>query len=154
MIIISPPLDRTGVGRLVLGIAGIALIAVGGIVVLTGIPREDYPGILLWLGAAILLHDGVIAPLVVVFGVLGRPLARRLPEATVTVARAALVAVAVASLASLPPIVGQALGARNPTIHVADYGTALMVLWSAALALSAGAVVTGLIARGRVARTK
>lgn len=154
MIILSPPLNRVDIARIGLGAAGLALIGVGGIAVLAGIPLEDYPGIVLWLLAAILLHDGVLAPLVVAFGMLGGPLAARLPSGAVAVARGALVAVAIASLASIPPIVAQALGARNPTIHSADYGAALLGLWVAAVLISAVAVATGAIARGRVARTK
>ncbi|MDX3746718.1 hypothetical protein [Streptomyces sp. AK08-02] len=51
--------------RVVAGAAGLALMGVG-VSLLTDV--RDLPGVLVWLGGAIVLHDMVIAPVVLLIG--------------------------------------------------------------------------------------
>ncbi|GAA0331730.1 hypothetical protein ACKI1I_36200 [Streptomyces turgidiscabies] len=51
--------------RVVAGAAGLALMGVG-VSLLTDV--RDLPGVLVWLGGAVVLHDMVIAPVVLLIG--------------------------------------------------------------------------------------
>lgn len=156
MVILDPAPTRIDVGRVVLAVVGIGLIGVGGIAMLAGVPVARYPGVLLWLALAVVLHDGVLAPLVVAFGVLGRPFAAGIGPVATAVARSALVIAALASLIAIPGLVERATGPRNATVHTIDYATVLLVCWLAAVVIAIGAAVVGAVvsSRRRVARTK
>ncbi|WP_407284904.1 hypothetical protein [Streptomyces sp. BP-8] len=56
---------RVSVTRLLTGVAGLALMGVGASLLLD-VP--DLTGVLVWLGGAVVLHDAVIAPLVLLIG--------------------------------------------------------------------------------------
>ncbi|GAA3775129.1 hypothetical protein [Streptomyces chiangmaiensis] len=55
------------VARLLMGVAGLALMGVG---VFRLLDVSDLTGVLIWLGAAVALHDALIAPLVLLIGLL------------------------------------------------------------------------------------
>ncbi len=56
---------RMSVTRLLTGVAGLALMGVGASLLLD-VP--DLTGVLVWLGGAVVLHDALIAPLVLLIG--------------------------------------------------------------------------------------
>ncbi|MGW0846267.1 hypothetical protein ACWD26_40270 [Streptomyces sp. NPDC002787] len=56
---------RVSVVRVLTGAAGVALMGVGGSLLLD---VRDLAGVLVWLGGAVVLHDVVIAPLVLLVG--------------------------------------------------------------------------------------
>ncbi|MFD0507595.1 hypothetical protein ACFQ0G_42260 [Streptomyces chiangmaiensis] len=58
---------RMSVARLLMGVAGLALMGVG---VFRLLDVSDLTGVLIWLGAAVALHDALIAPLVLLIGLL------------------------------------------------------------------------------------
>ena len=66
-----------GSARLLLGAAGLVFLAVGAWQFLAHVPSSGWLRVGLWIGAGILVHDGVLAPLGVVSGWL---VARRAPE--------------------------------------------------------------------------
>ena len=139
--------------RLAIGAFGLALLGYAAVLELTTVASAQYPAVMWWVFAAIVVHDGLIAPVVVAFGVIGRGTARRIGPIAPAVARAALVAAACCSLVLIPGLVVRAVGARNPTIHVVDYPLVLAGLWIAAVAVAGAAVLVGR-RRGTVAVTK
>ncbi|MFC8145628.1 hypothetical protein ACFUKV_28395 [Streptomyces paradoxus] len=56
---------RVGVMRVLTGAAGVTLMGVGVSLLLE---VRDLPGVLVWLGGAVVLHDVVVAPLVLLVG--------------------------------------------------------------------------------------
>lgn len=143
MIIIDPPPTSIGIARVVLAALGVA-IALGGVAWgLAWIPADQYAAVAIWLIAALVIGDGVIAPLVVAFGMLGARTAQRIGAGAAALARAALVTAAVCSLVAIPGIVVSAQGPRNDTIHTVDYLLVLAIAWATAVAVSIGAVIVG-----------
>ena len=138
--------------RIVIGASGVAVLGYAAFLGLTTVAPAQYPAVLWWLIGAIVVHDGVLAPLVVAFGVLGRGTSERIGPRAAAVARAWLVAAACCSLVLVPGLVVRATGARNPTIHAVDYPLVLVGLWVAAVCVAAAAVLIG--RRGATARTK
>ncbi len=131
--------------RLLVGAAGLAAGAYGGW--LLWAQRDDAPSLGLWLAAGVLLHDAVLAPLLVAGGLL---LARVLPPAW-----RAPVAVAVIVWGSLTllaiPVLGE-FGALpdNPTLLDRPY----LATWAVLTAVTAALVTAAALARRsrRVAR--
>ncbi|WES65356.1 hypothetical protein P0L94_04610 [Microbacter sp. GSS18] len=152
MIIVDPPLRRTDIARIVLGACGVALIIAAIVMALVSIPPADYVGVLTWALAAIVLHDGLLAPLVVAIALTGRRVTSRIGPAASAVARSALVTAACCSLIAVPGIVVRFLGPRNDTVHTVDYVMVLAVGWLVAIGVAVVAVVVGSV-RGRQART-
>lgn len=85
-----------GATRLLLGVLGLALIAVGAWQFLAHVPTSGWLRVGLWIGAGIVVHDGVLAPLGVVTGWL---VARQAPERARPVVR--MVGLALLTLAVL-----------------------------------------------------
>ncbi|MFI2346095.1 hypothetical protein ACH492_03340 [Streptomyces sp. NPDC019443] len=115
--------------RTVAGALGLALMAVGATLLLTGGQLKD---VALWLAGAIVLHDGIIAPLVLGVGLL---LAAVPARGTV---RGALVVAGCLTMIALPPLVRPG-APTNPSALPLDYLRNLL------LVLVAVAVVTGVL---------
>ncbi|SDL81727.1 hypothetical protein [Streptomyces wuyuanensis] len=62
-----PPRGGAAPLRYVTGALGVVMMAVGAALVLS---NRDAPGVLVWLGGALVLHDAVLAPLVLGVGLL------------------------------------------------------------------------------------
>ncbi|WP_353815281.1 hypothetical protein [Agromyces sp. SYSU T00266] len=136
---------------------GLGLAAFGGFLVLTEISPSRWLGIMVWVGAAILLHDGVVAPVVVAVGLGAARVRARVGDRGVAVAQGALVVGAVLTAITVPALVASTLGTPNPTILVGSYGIALAVIWAVLLAVAAIALRvsrTRLLRAERTARTK
>jgi hypothetical protein len=128
-----------GVGALLLGVAAYALV--------TGVPARQWGGILLWLAGAVVLHDAVFAPLVLIGTRLLRRLGRRTSWLGIAVVQVALVIGAALTAVAFPGIRAQQLGARNPSVLVFDYGLQIALAW-AALGLLTALVLLALALRG------
>ncbi|MFF4232825.1 hypothetical protein [Streptomyces sp. NPDC001820] len=115
--------------RIVTGALGLALMAVGATLLLTGGQVKD---VALWLAGAIVLHDGMIAPLVLGVGLL---LAAVPARGTV---RGALVVAGCLTVIALPPLLRPG-APTNPSALPLDY------LRNWLLLLVAVAVVAGLV---------
>ncbi|MFF3246603.1 hypothetical protein ACFYWY_23380 [Streptomyces sp. NPDC002870] len=115
--------------RIVVGALGLALMAVGATLLLTGGQLKD---VALWLAGAIVLHDGIIAPLVLGVGLL---LAAVPARGTV---RGGLVVAGCLTMIALPPLLRPG-APTNPSALPLDY------LRNWLLLLAAVAVVTGLV---------
>lgn len=130
-------------GRLVAYGAGAALVCVGVAGLVTHTSATHPAGWFIWFAGAAVVHDAVVAPLVLAAGLL----VRRLPATYRAVVRAAVVPAAVVVLVALPMVLG--LGRRRdvPSRLPLAYGTNLAaVLVLIGLAGVAG-VMLGLPAR-------
>ncbi|MFJ5219898.1 hypothetical protein ACIP98_35040 [Streptomyces sp. NPDC088354] len=96
-----------------LGVAGVAAMSLGAALVLTDRRIGSPVGVLIWLAAAVVVHDGVLVPLVLGIGAL-LPLRARRPLRTGLLTAGCLTAVA------LPVMLRQGRGA-NPSVLPLDY---------------------------------
>jgi hypothetical protein len=126
------------------------LVAIGaitiGYAVLSAIADPDItlPGVLIFLAAVLILHDGVLLPITIGIGaLLGRlPLPARSP-----VRVAALISLPVAIVA-LPLVLGYGRSPDNPSILPLNYGRGLL-LTAAAIWLPAAVIVAIRLRRSR-----
>ena len=122
---------------------GLGLLAAGCFAVAaTVLPAFSVEALLhlgLWMAAAIVLHDGVLAPALQATGVL----AGRLPvprPAVLLVEGGVLIGLLVFALA-IPPLVTQRNGPANPSVVPQDYLANLTAFWS----VDAAVVAAGLL---------
>ncbi|MFE3585606.1 hypothetical protein [Streptomyces vinaceus] len=111
-------------------VAGLGLVLMG----LGGALLVQQPSpwrIALWLAGAVVVHDGLIAPLVIAVAALTAALGLRLRG----VARAALIVAGSVTAIALPPLLRPG-GAANPTVVPLDY-LRNWLLTMAAIALAA-----------------
>lgn len=146
----APPSRTVRVARVVLIAAGAVLIGAGFGLVAVGVPAGQWLGIAVWLAGALVLHDAVLAPLLLV----GNRLLRRagggaLPWRAVAVVQVALIVGGAVTLLAFPALRAQAIGARNPSVLPFDYGAHLAVAWALIGIVVLAAVVVGRMRRAR-----
>ena len=142
---LSPALRVTRVVLIALGLAGLAW---GAYVLFDTVKPARIPGIALWMGAAIVLHDAVISPLVFFCGILLRRAGHRTSGTVILVVQGALVVGSIMTLIVVPLLIAQSRGTGNPTVLPLDYGVNFAVFWGV-LAVITAALSFGLYARGR-----
>jgi len=130
---------RTARGVLI--VVGVLGLALGAYVLVDTVAVRRLPGVALWIGAAIVLHDAVLSPLVFGLGVLTRRAGHRLAGSIIVTAQAAIVLGSLMTLIVLPAIVAQDLGPKNPSILPLDYALNLALFW---LALAVASVLVSL----------
>ena len=118
--------SAVGVARAVLGGIGVVVLLVGAWKVLHAVHPENYLWLALWLAAAVVLHDGVLDPLLVLLRAASHRGLRRLPDAAVSVVKAGFVLGGLLVLVVVPEIYAQHLGPLNPTILPGDYARRLV----------------------------
>ncbi|MFJ5833312.1 hypothetical protein [Streptomyces sp. NPDC093089] len=126
--------------RYVLGGSGLVLMAFGGALVLDQ-PEPWRVGV--WLAGGLLVHDGLIAPLVLAIGALAAAAGLRLRG----VPRAALVVAGALTAVALPPLL-RPEGVANATVLPLDYARN----WLLAMAVVALASVAYVAARACLRR--
>ena len=136
------------VARIVLIAVGMLGLAVGAAFLVTTVRPKGLTGLAVWLAAAIVLHDGILAPAAFLANRLLRGVGRRVPAVVLAVLQVTVVVGVVMTLIVLPEIRAKQLGPRNPTVLPFDYGLRLGVLW-AVLALLAAVVCALLLARSQ-----
>ena len=111
--------------RVGLGIAGIVLVLIGISRLLTYVP----PGHLAWLGvwliAALIIHEGVLSPVVVA---IGAGLRRLVPDRARRYLQAALIMAAVVSVIAVPLIIRQGSQPVSKAMLLQNYGANLALL--------------------------
>ncbi|MFJ8164864.1 hypothetical protein ACIRBY_28615 [Streptomyces sp. NPDC096136] len=126
--------------RGVTGGLGLALAGWGGWLLL----RQPEPWrIAVWLGGAVVVHDGFVAPLVIAIGALAAAAGPPLRGA----ARAALIVAGSLTVIALPPLLRPG-GVANPTVLPLDY------LRNWLLAMAAVALFTAVHAAARALRRR
>jgi hypothetical protein len=127
--------------RYALGALGLLLIAIGGRLV-AGLP--DPLDVAVWLGGALVLHDGIIAPLVLAAGLLVAAVPAR------GLVRGALITGGALVLVTLPALLRPGAPV-NPSALPLPYGRNLLVVLAAVAAVTA---VVALVRRGRRSRPR
>jgi len=131
---VSQRMRAARVALIGLGVIGLAW---GAYVLVDTVAVQRLPGVALWIGAAIVLHDAVLSPLVFGLGVLTRRAGHRLAGGIIVTVQAAIVLGSLLGLIVVPAIVAQGLGPKNPTVLPLDYALNLGVAW---LVLAAGSI--------------
>ncbi|TFD29431.1 hypothetical protein [Cryobacterium cryoconiti] len=144
---------RMRVARTVLILIGTAGLLFGLYVLFDTVRVNRLPGVALWIGAAIVLHDAVVAPLVFFGGLLLRRAGRRVAGTIVLVVQGAIVVGSIMTLIVVPAFVAQSLTPNNPSILPLDYGRNLSLFWLG-VALVATAASALLYARSRRANQR
>lgn len=160
----TPPPRVLRTVRLLLVAAGAVGLGVGA-VKLTALHPSQLRSLAVWLVAGVVLHDGVLVPLVTVALAGGGLVLRRLagpgirghrwraPRGTGPLVTSCLVVGGVLTLVVLPELHARSLGAANPTVVPGDYGRRLVLTW-AVLAVVAVAGTVALNLRDRARRRR
>ncbi|HEV7624317.1 MAG TPA: hypothetical protein VGO26_09280 [Amnibacterium sp.] len=128
---------RMRAARIALVAVGVAGLVVGAALLVTTVRPSGVVGLGVWLVAALVLHDGILAPAAFVGNRVLRGAGARIPPVVLAVLQGAVVVGVVLTLMVLPEIRAKQLGARNPTVLPFDYGLRLGLLWLVLAALTA-----------------
>ncbi|GAA4267662.1 hypothetical protein [Frondihabitans peucedani] len=136
--------------------ARITLVAVGALAILLGawvmvdtVRPKSIWGLVTWLIAAVILHDGIISPVVVAISVAMRRAGRRIPAAVLAIVQAGVLVGVVFTLIVVPEIIRKAKVPKNDTVLPFDYAARLGLLWLAVAVVTALVVVVYLRVRAR-----
>lgn len=128
---------------------GLALLAIGGLVLLADVSPRRYIGILVWFAGAIVIHDGIIAPIVFGGSLLmrkaGRAISPRRLVVILGIVQGAIVVGAIVFMIVFPQIVKQGIGTPNPTVLPLDY-TVNLIAFYVVLTIVTGAAVAAYLA--------
>ncbi len=128
-----------GVARAVLGGVGVAVLGYG----LLGLPTQLGPsqliGLLTWMAAAVLIHDGVIVPLSTLAGAGLTRAGSTLQPVSAAMLRGTLLTGAVVTLVAAILVKAQSV-ARGTTVLEADYAASLVWFWAVLAIMSAAAI--------------
>lgn len=144
---------RMRLARVVLVSLGVIGLGWAAVLLVDTVAPNRLPGVALWLGGAILLHDAVLSPLVFALGALTRRAGHRLAGSVIVTGQAAILLGSLVTLIVLPEIVARGLGPRNPTVLPLDYAQNLGVFWLVLIGVSI-AVSGGLYVRARRANQR
>lgn len=126
--------------RIVLVAVGVLVLVVGVAVLLRDVAPRRYLGLGAWLLGALVVHDAVIAPVVLGVGALLRRAGRRMPGGVLIIVQVALVVAAVVTALVVPEILKQAIGTANPTVLPLPYGVNLALFYGG-LAVATGLAI-------------
>ena len=144
----TPPM--TAVRRWQIGLiaGGIAILAIGGVVLLTDVRPDRLLGLAVWFVGALILHDGIAAMVVFGVSIVMRRAGRRIPLPVIAIVQGALVVGAIVTAIVVPEILKKNIGTANPSILPLDYGLHL-VLFYAGLAVVTAVTLAGYLAFAR-----
>ena len=121
-------------------IVGIALLGLGGVVLLNDVSPTRYVGIAVWFVGALILHDGVAAFAIFGISLIMRRAGTRIPLPVIAIVQGALVVAAIFTAIVVPEILKSGLGTANPTILPLDYGLNLVLFYAGLAAVTAAAI--------------
>ena len=127
------------IARIILIAIGLAGLLLGSVIMVQKERPEQIVGVIVWIGAAIIVHDGILSPLLLLLDVWLRRAGRRIPFAVLAIIQGGVVVGAIMSLLVLPEIYKKSLGTKNSTILPLDYGLNLALFWVVVAALTAAA---------------
>jgi hypothetical protein len=136
------------IARIVLIVIGLTGLFLGALIMVQKERPDQIVGVIVWIGAAIIVHDGILSPLLLLLDVWMRRAGRRIPFAVLAIIQGGVVVGAIMSMLVLPEIYKKSLGTKNPTILPLDYGLNLALFWVAVAVLTA-ATCTLYLARAR-----
>jgi hypothetical protein len=136
-----PPVSRVLARvRIGVGAVGVGLLAYGVYLVLRTVPWTSYLAIVIWLAAAVVLHDAVLVPAVSILRGVTLRVGRRLQPASLALIEGAFVVGGVVSLIAVPAIWAKHLGPLNASVLPGSYGQALIMTWLVLAVLTASLV--------------
>ncbi|TFD68538.1 hypothetical protein [Cryobacterium sp. Hb1] len=115
--------------RLALLGVGVLLLAWGAFVMFDSVRLTRIPGVALWIAAAIVLHDAILAPIVFAFGIALRRAGRRVTGTVIAIVQGAIVVGSIVSLIAVPTLVAKNFAPANPTVLPLNYGLNLAIFW-------------------------
>jgi hypothetical protein len=107
--------------------AGVLLTALGVLVLFLDVGVSEFFGLATWFAGAIILHDGILAPIVFGISLLLRRAGKRIPLGALLIVQGAVVVGAMTALLVVPQQLKQAMGTANATILPLNYGVNLVV---------------------------
>lgn len=139
--------------RIGLIVVGVAILALAVVILVRDVSVDRAAGLGLWLVGALVVHDGVVAAIVFVGGILLRRTTPRIPLAVVLIVQGAVVVWAIVTALVLPEIIKQRIGTANPSILPLDYVANLGLFTGGLAVVTVAAVVVTLVrSRRRVRR--
>lgn len=117
-----------GIRLVLVGIGGL-LLAWGAFVMLDSVRPTRLPGVALWIAAAIVLHDAILAPIVFALGIALRRVGRRATGTVIAIVQGGIVVGSIVSLVAVPTIVAKNFAPANATVLPLNYGLNLGVFW-------------------------
>jgi hypothetical protein len=120
---------------------GVAMLVLGATIMRQTVSTQHITGLVVWLACALIIHDGIIAPVVFGVSVVMRKVGKRIPVAVLCIVQAAIVVGSVFSIIVIPEIYAQHLGPANLTVLPFDYAVRLALLWATLAILTGGVVV-------------
>jgi hypothetical protein len=127
--------------RIALVILGVALLGLGGIVLLQEVNPKRYVGILAWFVGALIIHDGIIAPIVFLVTVVLRTRLQRVPTVVVAIIQGALVVGGIVTLVVVPEIMKKSIGTLSTSILPQDYALHLVGFYVVLAVLTVAAIL-------------
>jgi len=124
--------------RVGLILLGAALLAWGGYVLFDTVRATRIPGVALWIIAAIILHDAILAPIVFVLGTLISRAGHRFGGAVVVVVEGFVVVGSIMALIVVPAMIATNYAPDNPTVLPLNYGVNLAVFFVVLALVAAG----------------
>ncbi|CAN5260461.1 hypothetical protein BH11ACT3_BH11ACT3_21420 [soil metagenome] len=140
---IATPRQRVWRRLLILG--GLAVMAVGGLVLIMDVKPAAYLGILVWFAGALIIHDGIVGPIVFGIAIIMRKWGRGIPVVVLAIVQGALVVAAIVAALVLPAAYKKNGGTANPTILPLDYLNNLAAFYFALAVVTVGTVVVYLL---------
>ncbi len=124
--------------RLVLVGGGVLMLAWGAFVMFDSVRLTRIPGVALWIGAAILLHDAILAPIVFALGIALRRAGRRVTGTVIAIVQGGIIVGSIMSLIAVPTIVAKNFAPANATVLPLNYALNFGIFWLVLAALTAG----------------
>ncbi|TFD52686.1 hypothetical protein E3T55_06200 [Cryobacterium frigoriphilum] len=125
-------------GQITLLAVGLALLAWGAYVMFDTVRLPRITGLAIWIVAAIILHDAILAPVLFGAGLLLRRAGQKVPGTVIAVVQGTLVVGSMVSLIVVPILVAQNFTPNNPSILPLNYGLNLGIFWLVLLLLGSG----------------
>jgi hypothetical protein len=129
--------------RIVLVVLGVLVLAFGAYVLVTTVKPNRIGGLAVWLIAAVVLHDAVLSPFVVLVGLGLRRAGRALRVWVLVVVQTAVVLGSVLALVVVPEIAAKHHGAKNPTVVPFDYTGRLLLVEGVLLVVVVAVLLVG-----------
>jgi len=124
--------------RVALILLGAALLAWGAYVMFDTVRATRIPGVALWVIAAIILHDAILAPIVFMLGVVISRAGHRFGGTVVVVIEGFVVVGSIMALIVVPAMIATNYKPDNPTVLPLNYGFNLAVFFVVLAVVAAG----------------
>jgi hypothetical protein len=131
--------------RVAFVLVGIGFLGLGAWALVAQVEPAAWPGILLWMAGALVIHDGVIAPATALAALIARRAGRRVPYAAIAGVQAIVVTVLLVAAVAVPEILKQRIGSANATILPLDYSLNLALFCGVMLVIAVAIIVVPLV---------